>query len=73
MIYLKKDNIHLSTHSDRFNQVHHKLLIIDGKKAVIGTLNFDRESFDGTAGGGDAPCRDFAIETDDPQILQELT
>ncbi|GAO98179.1 putative cardiolipin synthase YwiE [Caedimonas varicaedens] len=74
---LKKEHIRIHTHSNRFNQVHHKLLIIDGKKALIGTINFDEESFDGIAGEDrqkeNAPCRDFAIETDNPQILQELT
>ena len=73
---LKSEHIRIHTHSNRFNQTHHKLLIIDGKKALIGTINFDEESFDGIAGEDrqkeNAPCRDFAIETDDPQILQEL-
>jgi cardiolipin synthase len=64
-------SVRLYTHSDRFNQVHHKLLLIDGKKAIIGTINFDSESFDGVM-NGDASTRDFAIETENPKVLEEL-
>ena len=62
--------------SEAFKQVHHKLIIIDGKKSLIGTINFDAESFDGIQGKDssleEVPTRDFALETEDREVIEEL-
>lgn len=66
--------VSLHTHSKDYAQVHHKLIIIDEKKALISTINFDKESFDGIKDSS-PPCRDFSLEIksdDNPELLNEL-
>lgn len=62
MAYLKKSGVHI-----RFNKkliIHAKVMIIDHKKAVIGSINLTRASFDKN--------RELSVITQDPKVIQLL-
>ncbi|MEH0002315.1 MAG: phospholipase D-like domain-containing protein [Holosporaceae bacterium] len=69
--FLEQAGIPLKKTPDHVAQVHAKLLIQDGVKALISTGNMDEESFDGLPGIG-RPARDFAIEITHPEVLADL-
>jgi len=67
-----KEGIRVHTLSNRFNQAHYKMVIIDGKWGMISTGNLDAETFNGVSTISAAPCRDFAITITNPEIIEEL-
>lgn len=71
---LKKMGAGISTTPSDFKQVHHKMIIIDGKWAMVGTGNLDKESFDGLQDKvkNEQPTRDFTITLTRPDLLEEL-
>ena len=69
--FLEQAGIPLKKTPDHVAQVHAKLLIQDGVKALISTGNMDEESFDGLPGIG-RPARDFALEITHPEMLADL-
>lgn len=54
-----------------FNQSHTKIIIIDQNEAIIGNTNFDKEPEGIRA--QQPPSRDFAIQTKDLSLINELT
>lgn len=69
----KQKGINVYQLSSRFNQAHYKLIIIDGKWAMISTGNLDASSLDGLPSDTHTdPCRDFAITVTNPQMIKEL-
>ncbi len=69
---LKKNGINVHLPSERFNQAHYKLIIVDGVWAAVGTINLDDESFDGIPYNGVPPARDFMITVTDADLVAEL-
>ncbi|MBN9564684.1 MAG: hypothetical protein J0G29_01100 [Alphaproteobacteria bacterium] len=65
------ENMSISEGIRGYTQTHYKALLVDDTLGIIGTGNFDAESFDGTQQGS-PPCRDFAVMINHPEILQEL-
>ena len=71
-LILKEAGAHLFHISDRFNQTHYKLILIDDTWGMLSTGNLDSESFDGIKTISEAPCRDFAITITNPALFKEL-
>jgi cardiolipin synthase len=70
---LKKEGIHVHTLSNRFNQAHYKMIIVDEKWGMVSSGNLDSESFDSVPTISAAACRDFAITITNPKIVEELS
>lgn len=69
---LKNKGVSIYAASKKFNQVHHKLILIDGEWGFLGTGNLDTESFDGDKSVGAAPCRDFLVTITNPDLLKAI-
>ena len=65
------ENISISEGVMGYNQTHYMALLVDTEIGIIGTGNFDEETFDGTQ-EGTPPCRDFALTINHPEMLKEL-
>ena len=62
--------VHVYSNLGKFNQSHPKYIVVDGKIAVLGTTNFDKELEGHTC--NERPARDFAVKIRNPEIVQEL-
>lgn len=60
------------TLSDRFNQAHSKMIVVDKKFGLISTGNLDAESFDGIPEKNIAAARDFAVPILDQNQIDEM-
>lgn len=60
------------TLSERFNQAHSKMIIVDQEWGLISTGNLDAESFDGIAAKDVAAARDFAVPVLDKKTIEEM-
>lgn len=69
---LRMEGVQVHALSNRFNQAHYKMIIIDGKWGMVSTGNLDAETFDGVPTISAAPCRDFAITITNPKMVEEL-
>lgn len=69
---LKSKGIGIHTAASMFNQVHHKLILIDGKWGCLGTGNLDAESFDGDSSADATSCRDFLVTITDADLLNSI-
>lgn len=69
---LKSKGINIHTASPMYNQVHHKLILVDGEWGCLGTGNLDAESFDGDRAVEAAPCRDFLVTITNPDLLNSI-
>lgn len=69
---LKNKGINIHTASSMFNQVHHKLILVDGEWGCLGTGNLDAESFDGDPKVEAAPCRDFLVTITNSDLLNAI-
>lgn len=69
---LRMEGVQIYAPSNRFNQAHYKMIIIDGKWGMVSTGNLDAETFDGVPTISATPCRDFAITITNPKMIDEL-
>ncbi|MBA4749476.1 MAG: hypothetical protein H2057_02530 [Alphaproteobacteria bacterium] len=53
-----------------FDQLHYKMLVVDKKYALVGTGNWDTESFDGHT--TEKPARDFMVTLTEESAIKEL-
>ncbi|NGX27251.1 MAG: Cardiolipin synthase B, partial [Chlamydiae bacterium] len=67
----KDRGVKVYSSSEKFNQSHTKYIVIDGKEAMLGTTNFDKELEGHTS--NERPSRDFAVKIRNPEIISELT
>ena len=58
--------------SDRFNQAHSKMIVVDKEWGLISTGNLDAESFDGIPEKAITAARDFAVPILDPSQIEEM-
>lgn len=66
----KERGVKVYSSSEKFNQSHTKYIVVDGKKAIIGTTNFDKELEGHTS--NERPSRDFAVKIESEEIISEL-
>ncbi len=67
---IKKMGVHIFHLSQE--QVHAKMFLVDNTLGLIGTGNWDEESFDGIPSQRIPPARDFALTITDPILLAQM-
>jgi phosphatidylserine/phosphatidylglycerophosphate/cardiolipin synthase-like enzyme len=58
------DDVGVKVHKLKHLKLHAKMLLADGERAIVGSINFSPGSFDSR--------RELAIELDDPHVLKAL-
>lgn len=67
---MKQAGISIYDRPSWVEQIHHKVVILDGKEALLTTGNFDHESFDGD--GTYTGTRDFTVRIVDSEMINEI-
>ena len=67
-----KEFASVHTLSERFNQAHSKMIVVDLEWGLVSTGNLDAESFDGIPTKDIAAARDFAAPVFDKKSIDEI-